>query len=85
MGFLFPGTKQTVLNNEVSVKRALNVLYLYLSGSPEWGVPLQKSHGYVPPQRVWILGLIGLKTGTNLTHAFWSGIGHGFRGSYGSV
>ena len=52
----------------MSVKRALTVLYLCLSGSL-WegggGIPLYKSYGYVPPQRVWILGLFGLKTGTD--------------------
>ena len=43
-----------------------------------------KVYGYVPPQRVWLLRRFGLKTGIDFAH-FWSGIGCGFRGNYGSV
>ena len=32
------------------------------------GTPLYKRHRYVPPQRVWFLGLFGLKTGTHFAH-----------------
>ena len=30
--------------------------------------PLCKPYRYVPPQRVWFLGLFGLKTGTHFAH-----------------
>ena len=43
------------------------------------GTPLYKR--YVPPQTVGFLGPFGLKT----LCPFWSGIGYGFRGNYGSV
>ena len=68
----------------MSVKRALTVLYLCLSGSL-WGgggIPLYKSYGYVPPQRVWILGLFGLKTGTDFDH-FGLELGMVFEGATG--
>ena len=39
----------------------------------------------MPPQRVWFLRRIGLKMGMHFAHAFWSGIGYGFWGNYGSV
>ena len=32
------------------------------------GTPLCKSYKYVPLQRVWFLGLFGLKTGTHFAH-----------------
>ena len=32
------------------------------------GIPLYNSYGYVPPQRVWIWGLFGLKTGIDFAH-----------------
>ena len=30
--------------------------------------PLYKSYGFVPPQRVWFLRVVGLKTGINFAH-----------------
>ena len=53
----------------MSVQR-LTVLHFCLSGSPEGGgeglvgvTSLYKTYRFVPPQRVWILGLFGQKTG----------------------
>ena len=72
----------------MSVKRALTVLYLCPSGSlcggggGEGGIPLYKSYGYVPPQRVSILGLFGLKTGTDFDH-FGLELGVVFEGATG--
>ena len=70
----------------MSVKRALTVLYLCLSGSLSGGggggIPLYNSYGYVPPQRVWILGLFGLKTGTDFDH-FGLELGMVFEGAAG--
>ena len=69
----------------MSVKRALTVLYLCLSGSL-WegggGIPSYNSYGYVPPQRVWIWGLFGLKTGTDFDH-FGLELGMVFEGAAG--
>ena len=47
------------------------------------GTPLQKPYRAVPPQRVRFLRPFGHKTGIDCP--FWSGIGYGFRGNYGSV
>ena len=69
----------------MSVKRALTVLYLCLSGSlweGRGGIPLYNSYGYVPPQRVWIWGLFGLKTGTDFDH-FGLELGMVFEGAAG--
>ena len=33
-----------------------------------WGTILYKLYWYVPPQRVWFLGLFGLKTGIHFAH-----------------
>ena len=46
--------------------------------------PLYKPYRYVPPQKVWFWGPFGLKKGYTLC-PFFSGIGYGFRGNYGSV
>ena len=50
------------------------------------GTPLYKPYRYVPPHRVGFLRRLGLSTGIHFAHfGFWSGIGLGFRGNYGSV
>ena len=36
---------------------------LYSPGGGGGSTPLYEPYGYVPPQRVWFLGLFGLKTG----------------------
>ena len=48
---------------------------------------LSKLYRYVLPHRVGFLRRFGLKTGIGIHTlvAFWSGIGYGFRGNYGSV
>ena len=54
-----------------------------------WGViSLIKSHGswpyrYVPPKRVWFLGLFGVKTGIHSAIIVSGIIGYGFRENYG--
>ena len=45
--------------------------------------PLYKPYRHVPFQRVGFLRRFGLKMGEDCS--FWSGIGYGFRGNYGSV
>ena len=45
------------------------------------GAPLYMPYRYAPSQRVGFWGLFGLKA----ICPFWSGIGYGFRGHYGSV
>ena len=53
------------------------------------GAPSYKPYRYLPPQQVGFWGLFGLKTGIHLLGytlcLFWSGIGYGLRGNYGSV
>ena len=48
------------------------------------GTPLYKPYRHVPPQRVGLLGLFGLKTGIDFAH-FGLESGYGFRGNYRSV
>ena len=45
-------------------------LALLPTGEPrrERSTSLYKSYRYVPPQRVWFLGLFGLKTGIHFAH-----------------
>ena len=51
-----------------------------------WGIIFSVSHkGMHCSKRVWFLRRIGLKMGMHFAHAFWSGIGYGFWGNYGSV
>ena len=40
----------------------------YPAGGGGGGTPLCKPYRYVPPQRVWFLGLFGLKTGIDFAH-----------------
>ena len=47
------------------------------------GTPLYKLYRYVPPHWVGFLRRFGLKTGNHTLCPIWSGIGYGFRGSYG--
>ena len=47
--------------------------------------PLYKPYRYVPPHLVGVLRHFGLKTVFYKLCPFWSGIGYGFRGNYGSV
>ena len=35
---------------------------------PGGGTPLYKPYSYVPPQRVWFVGLLSLKTGIHFAH-----------------
>ena len=39
------------------------------TNTPRGGVtPLYKPYSYVPPQRVWFVGLLSLKTGIHFAH-----------------
>ena len=42
-------------------------------GGGEGGIPLYKPYKYVPPQRVGLLGLFGLKKGIDFA-PFWTGV-----------
>ena len=47
-------------------------LYSARKGGGGRGTKLYKPYRYVPPQRVWYLGLIGLKTGIHLPILVWN-------------
>ena len=49
------------------------------------GAPLYKLYKHVPPHQVGFLRRFGLKTGNHTLCPFWSGVGCGFWGNYGSV
>lgn len=56
--------------------------YFFLSGK---ALRIKRKKGspdrrLVPPQRAWLLHCFDQKTGVDFAHAFWIGIGYGFRG-----
>ena len=87
-GALIKSDKSPLQNSYIFLDRSLSKI-LFRVGIPR-GTPLYYGHICMfPPRRVWFLVLFGLKTGMQQRRyalcPFWSGIGYGFRGNYGSV
>ena len=64
-----------LISKRLALASALESLILFpvssrFSARVGWGGadPLYKPYRYVPPQRVWFLGLSGLKTGIHFVH-----------------